>query len=78
MKMVITPVYSDIFDGEKPTLEFLINDIPSEVIISILCVIFAFVGVLAQIIQPVSAAVWSPTNGKTFKISIILFTLSMQ
>lgn len=41
MRMIITPVYSDIFEGEKPTLEFLLNDIPSEVIIAILCVINA-------------------------------------
>lgn len=39
MKMVITPVYSDIFEGETPTLDSLIFDIPSETIISILCII---------------------------------------
>ncbi len=41
MKMIITPVYSDIFEGEKPTMASLLNDIPSEVIITILCLINA-------------------------------------
>ena len=39
--MVITPVYSDIFKGEIPTLDSLISDIPSETIISLLCMITA-------------------------------------
>ena len=41
MYLVITPTYSDIFEGDLPELETLLSDIPSEVCLSILGLINA-------------------------------------
>lgn len=39
MRVVISVTYSEIFDGDTPDLKDLLNDIPSEVVISILSLI---------------------------------------
>lgn len=36
MEMIITPTYSDLFDGKVPELDQLLFDIPSELTLSIL------------------------------------------
>jgi len=39
MRVVISPTYSDIFEGDVPSLNDLLKDIPSEVVITILSLI---------------------------------------
>ncbi len=62
MKIVITPVYSDIFEGEKPNYNTLLEDIPSEIIIVFLSLI--------------NAKLYS--GGHSFKAQFEIFDLFMR